>query len=193
MTEHYSSRACTLEVEDDDKSIQCDLCDRWIHIKCAEINHQKYERLKNDPLAWYCADCTVNICSIAPHIEKLKLFVSLIKTKFDIICISESRITKNNSLTTNVNIPGYNFEHTLTKSKAGGSLIYISDKISYKLHNDLNNYCSKQLESVFSHQILIPNKQNQLIGTVYKHPIVSSPLKLRGEFLFLKFVQRGGS
>ena len=135
----------------------------------------------------------LNISSLALHIDKLKLFLSLIKTKFDIICISESRITKNNSLTTNVNIPGYNFEHTLTKSKAGGSLIYISDKISYKLHNDLNNYCSKQLESVFSHQILIPNKQNQLIGTVYKHPIVSSPLKLGGEFLFLKFVQRGGS
>ena len=47
--------------------------------------------------------------------------------------------------------------------------MYISDKISYKLCNDLNIYCSKQLESVFI-EVLIPNKQNQLIGTVYKHP-----------------------
>ena len=51
MTEHYPCRVCTLEVEDDDKSVQCELCDRWIHIKCAEINHQKYEKLKKDPLA----------------------------------------------------------------------------------------------------------------------------------------------
>ena len=58
MTECYPRRVCSLEVEDDDKSVQCDLCDRWIHIKCAEINHQKYEKLKKDPLAWYCADCT---------------------------------------------------------------------------------------------------------------------------------------
>ena len=72
------------------------------------------------------------ILSLALHIDKLKLFLSLIKTKFDIICISESRITKNNSLTTNINIPGYNFEHTPTESKADGSLMYISDKISYK-------------------------------------------------------------
>ena len=118
------------------------------------------------------SDLTVihlNISSLALHIDKLKLFLSLIKTKFDIICISESRITKNNSLTTNINIPGYNFEHTPTESKAGGSLMYISDKISYKLCNDLNIYCSKQLESVFI-EVLIPNKQNQLIGTVYKHP-----------------------
>ena len=61
MTEHYPCRVCTLEVEDDDKSVQCDLCDRWIHIKCAEINHQKYEKLKKDPLAWYCAGCTTEI------------------------------------------------------------------------------------------------------------------------------------
>ena len=117
------------------------------------------------------SDLTVihlNISSLALHTAKLKLFLSLIKTKFDIICISESRITKNNSLTTNVNI-GYNFQHTPTESKAGASLMYISDKISYKMRNDLNIYCSKQLESVFI-EVLIPNKQNQLIGTVYKHP-----------------------
>ena len=47
--------------------------------------------------------------------------------------------------------------------------MYILDKISNKLRNDQNIYCSKQLESVFI-EILIWNKQNQLLGTVYKHP-----------------------
>ena len=41
--------------------IQCDLCDKWIHIKCAETNHQNYEKLMKDPLAWYCKDCTTEI------------------------------------------------------------------------------------------------------------------------------------
>ena len=111
----------------------------------------------------------LNIFPLALHIDQLKLFLSLIKTKFDIICISESRITKSNSLTTNINIPGYNFEHTPTEFKTSGSLMYISGKISYKLRNHLNIYCSKQLESVFI-EVLIRNKQNQLIGTVYKNP-----------------------
>ena len=57
MTEHYPCRVCSLEVQDDDKSVQRDLCDRWIHNKCPEINHQKYVKLKKDPLAWYHADC----------------------------------------------------------------------------------------------------------------------------------------
>ena len=120
------------------------------------------------------SDLTVmhlNISSLALLIDKLKLVFSLIKTKFGIICISESRITKDNCLTTNINIPGYNFEHTPTKSKAGGSLRYISDQISYKLCNDWNTYYSKQLESVFI-ELFIPNKQNQIIGTLYKHPSI---------------------
>ena len=60
MTEHYPCRVCTLEVEDD-KSVQWEVCDRWIHINCAEIDHQKYEKLKKDPLAWYCANCATEI------------------------------------------------------------------------------------------------------------------------------------
>ena len=118
------------------------------------------------------SDLTVihlNISSLVLNIDKLKLFLNLIKTKFDKMYISESRIIKNNSLTTNINISGYIFEHAPTESKPYGSLMYISDQISYKLCNDLNIYCSKQLESVFI-EVLIPNKQNQIIGTVYKHP-----------------------
>ena len=61
MTEHYPCRVCTPEVKDDDKSVQCNLCDRWIHINCAEINHEKYEKLKKDLLVWYCADCATEI------------------------------------------------------------------------------------------------------------------------------------
>ena len=89
------------------------------------------------------------------------------------VYISERRITKNNFLlTNNINIPGYNFEHIKTESLAGGSIMYISDKISYEVCNDLNMYCSKQLESVFI-EVLIPNKENQLTGRVYKHPSVN--------------------
>ena len=66
-------------------------------------------------------------------------------------------------------MPGYNMEHTPTESKAGGCLLYISDKIPYKLRNDLNVYCPKQLESVFI-ELLLSNKPSQIIGTIYKYP-----------------------
>ena len=58
----HAGYICTLEVENhDDKSVQYDLCDKWICINCAEINHQKYGKLKKDPLVWYRADCATEI------------------------------------------------------------------------------------------------------------------------------------
>ena len=50
MTEKYNCGVCKLEVNDNDTSVQCDLCDRWNHINCVEINKQKYGKLKKDPL-----------------------------------------------------------------------------------------------------------------------------------------------
>ena len=63
----------------------------------------------------------LNISSLASHIHDLKLFLSLLKVSFDIICISESTLFKHNLPTVNINIPGYNNEHTPTESKAGGT------------------------------------------------------------------------
>ena len=80
----------------------------------------------------------INISSLPLHINELKLFLSFWKVKSDIISIPENRITKSNTLTTNIDIPGYNIEHTPTEFRAGGCLLYISDKIPYKLQNDLN-------------------------------------------------------
>ena len=108
----------------------------------------------------------LNISSLPFHINEPKLFFSFFKVKFHIISISESRITKSNTLTTNIDIPGYNIEHTPTESKTRGCLLYISDKSPYKLRNDLNVYCPKQLESVFI-EVLLSNKPSQMIGTIY--------------------------
>ena len=73
----------------------------------------------------------LKISSLPLHINELKLFLSFFKVKFDIISISESRITKRNILATNIDIPDYNIEHTPTESKARRCLLYISDKIPY--------------------------------------------------------------
>ena len=107
----------------------------------------------------------LNISSLASHIHDLKLFLSLLKVSFDIICISESRISKHNLPTININITGYNIEHTPTESKAGGTLMYISEKISYKIHNNLNIYNPKQLKSTFI-EILRPDLLGGIVGTI---------------------------
>ena len=67
-----------------------------------------------------------------------------------------------------------------------GTLMYISQKLSYKLRTDLNMHSPQKLESTFA-EILVPNKQNLIVGTIYKH----SPMKPH-EFknIFLELVSK---
>ena len=100
------------------------------------------------------------------HIDDLGAFLNLVNHKFDIICISESRDSTKHPQATNIDLPGFNIGQTPTESFAGGTLIYISQNLSYKPRNNL--YCPKELESTFI-EVLIPNKKSHLIGVVYKH------------------------
>jgi hypothetical protein len=43
--EYYCS-ICSLKVGHSHKSVQCDLCDQWHHIKCDGIDNKTYEALK---------------------------------------------------------------------------------------------------------------------------------------------------
>ena len=68
----------------------------------------------------------------------------------DIIAVSETRISKKTSLTCNINLKNDSFESTPTESSAGGSLQYISNRLSYKPHFDLN--IVKKLSRIHVHQ-----------------------------------------
>ena len=91
------------------------------------------------------------------------------KTKFDIIAISETRITKQVSLLNNLNLNNYSFEFTPTETSAGGTLLYIANHLSYKCRNDLNIYKKNELESTFI-EIVNPKKSNIIVGVIYRHP-----------------------
>ena len=84
-------------------------------------------------------------------------------------------------MTTNLDILGYTFGHTSAESSVGGTLMYISNDISYVLQNDLQIYSPKELESIFI-EILIPNKPSLILGTIYKHPSMK-PYKFNKKFL----------
>lgn len=98
-------RFCQIsQVFDDDKNaISCDCCN------IDEINKLSINRHR------VLFILHLNIPSLSSHIDDQKIFLGLSTTKED-ICISESRLSQNISMTTNLDIPGYTFEHTPTKS-----------------------------------------------------------------------------
>ena len=62
---------------------------------------------------------------------------------FDVIGISESRIKKNNCSKNSINLKDYSYESCLMESSAGGTLLYISNHLSYKTRCDLCIYKSR--------------------------------------------------
>ena len=53
---------CGKNVYDKDKTVQCDLCEFWIHIKCNDLNYYlDYRYLQNCEEFCYCIEfcCTI--------------------------------------------------------------------------------------------------------------------------------------
>ena len=111
----------------------------------------------------------INACSLNKNFDDLQHLLSCTKTKFDIIAISETRITKQVSLSNNLNLNNYSFEFTPTETSAGGTLLYIANHLSYKCCNNLNIYTKNELGSTFI-KIVNPKKSNIIVGVIYRHP-----------------------
>ena len=111
----------------------------------------------------------INACSLNKNFDDLQHLLSCTKKNFDIIAISETRITKQVSLLNNLNLNNYSFEFTPTETSAGGILFYIANHLSYKCRNDLNIYKKNELESTFI-ETVNPKKSNIIVGVIYRHP-----------------------
>ena len=111
----------------------------------------------------------INSCSLNKNFEELQNILQSTNIHFDVIAITEARIMRNISVTQNIELSNYSFEHTPTESSAGGTLLYIANHLSYKTRSDLNIYKKIELESTFV-EIINPKKSNIIVGTIYRHP-----------------------
>ena len=110
----------------------------------------------------------INTYSLPSNIEELQYLLDKTKIDFDIIGISESRIKKDKSPINSINLKSYSYESCPTESSAGGTLLYISNHLSYKPRNDLCIYKSTELQSTFI-EILNTKKTNVIVGCIYRH------------------------
>ena len=69
----------------------------------------------------------INVCSLNKNISELEHLLSCTNKNFDLIALSETRITKNISLTNNLTMNNFSFEFTPAKSSAGGTLLYVAN------------------------------------------------------------------
>ena len=108
----------------------------------------------------------LNILSLSYYINELNLLLSEIVNKSKIIAISESRIRKTKEPLSVMDIPGYDYEFTATEREKGGTLIYISQDLTYKNWSDLNISQVKQLESTFI-EVVNENRRNTIYSWMH--------------------------
>ena len=75
MTVKYPCIVCNRAVAKNHKAVQCDCCDRWVHIACNYLNVYTYRKLQKDKSPWYCLYCLkkeMPFCSLKnEHLQEL--------------------------------------------------------------------------------------------------------------------------
>ena len=125
-----------------------------INSKYHDINDfNKFNINKNSSLA----TLHLNIASLTKHFEDLQNFLFLLKHSFDIIGISEHKITKG-SKNSAFNLPGYTFCFNETETSHGGTGFFVPKNLSHKLRPDLLINENGRLKST-AIEWIFPNKK----------------------------------
>ena len=119
---------------------------------------------KKMPLALFC----IYACFLNKNFDELEHLLSRTNKNFDVIAITETRITKDVFLTSNLTMNDFSFEFSHTESLAGGTLLHIANHLSCKTRSDLNIYDSNKLKATFT-EIINISKSKITIGYFYKH------------------------
>ena len=243
---------CYKSVRKNQKAVQCDSCDLWVHIGCNGTSNKEYELLKNSDDLWHCMLCIVkenlqnvpftrcdnseltniyssnsmkfinslpsleihdetskfsnlslneiydeisikssskyhsvnefqllnkskslnifhtNINGLESKFDNFNEFLSSTNTKMDIVAITETSEKDEIGFLNNVEIEGYDFYHTASKSLKGGSAIYVNNKFNSIQRNDLE-ISNVEFESTWI-EIKNKNSKNIVTGSIYRHP-----------------------
>ena len=82
----------------------------------------------------------MNVSSLTKNFDDFNIQLNDLNANFDILAVTESRIKKDWSSPVNLRLDNYSVEQTPRETSAGGTLLYINKRISYKLRNDLKLY-----------------------------------------------------
>ena len=90
----------------------------------------------------------INIASLSKHIDELRGILTVLNHPFDIIGITETWLHDDYPLV-NIEIDGYIFKHTPTKTACGGAGMYVKSSYEFDIEQNLSKSCANIPESIF--------------------------------------------
>ena len=109
----------------------------------------------------------MNIRSLNKYKDDLINLLTLNNFNPDLLALSETKLNESNCYT-NTSLPGFNFEHIDSPTKAGGVGAYISTDVTYHVRHDLN-FNLQGCENLWLE--LAPNKSKGLKNLYCRHHI----------------------
>ena len=123
--------------------------------------HFDEARKKNGFSVFHC-----NMRSLSKNVSLLEDILLTVKETPNVIAISETKL--NDYSRQNVNIPGYTFLNTNSKTAAGGVGLYVSEDLEFVSRRDLD-LCMDGVECCWI-ELSRKRQKSILIGCVYRHP-----------------------
>lgn len=114
----------------------------------------------------------VNIRSLQKNCNSLQQFICSFPSTPSIICVSETKLRSNPA--TDIDIPGYNFFHCPSQTKAGGVAMYVKAELDFlpqstdMLSGPLIESCWGKLS--WNNHCKKKKSNNIVIGVIYRHP-----------------------
>ena len=110
----------------------------------------------------------INPCSLSKSFEEVHSLLPSANINFDVVIMRETQILKHVFVSQNIILNNYFFEHTITGSSAGGTLLYVANHLLKKFCSDLNTCNKYKLEFTFI-EVTNPYKSSITVGTIYKN------------------------
>ena len=108
----------------------------------------------------------VNIVSLLKNFDAFTNFLNKFQKAVDIICLSETRL--NDGKLSYCSLPGYRLFCNNSVTRAGGSAIYVSDRLTCSQLSQIKIKCNG-CEDVWV-KVNLHNNETLVLGLVHKHP-----------------------
>lgn len=106
-----------------------------------------------------------NVVSLNRNLENLQTHIlHELNFHFNIIGVSETKITNANSEKCTAKIPGYSFEYVPTPLSSGGVGLFIDESLNYRILEKISNEAFQALWA----EITFENKKNVICGILYR-------------------------
>ena len=69
---------CLKSFSDQDSSVMCDLCDKWLHSRCQGVSEIMFKALSvhSKEVYWFCTECRQGTERLLPSISKIQTKVN---------------------------------------------------------------------------------------------------------------------